>query len=73
MERQIAEELMVALNDLSFELAKISEITQKIKDNEDRVRFRLGLANIIGDLYTELMIPVLRQYPDLDPDKNSSS
>jgi len=69
MERKIAEDLMAALITLGAECTKVSEITQKIQDNDERIKFRRGLGGIIGDVYTELMIPIIRQYPDLDPDK----
>lgn len=71
MERNLSEEFIAALKLLDYEFSKISEITQKIQNEEERVKFRQGLGQIIGNVYTELMVPILRQYPDLDPDKDS--
>lgn len=69
MEKKVAEELIGALKHLDSEFMRISEITRKIQDKDEQVKFRQGLGQLVGDIYTELMIPILRQYPDLDPDK----
>ena len=69
MEKKVAVELIGALKNLDSEFKKISEITQKIQEENEKVKFRQNLGLIVGDIYTEMMIPILREHPELDPDK----
>lgn len=69
MDRQTAEDLMAALVELDGPFSKAAEVTLRIEDREERVKIREGLGGVIGRVYTEVMMPILKQYPDLDPDR----
>jgi len=51
------------------ELGALDILSLKIADDEERRAFRRVLAQIMG-LYTDLIVSVANQYPDLDPDKS---
>jgi len=50
------------------ELGALDVLSHKIADDEERRAFRRVLAQIMA-LYTDLIVSVAHQYPDLDPDK----
>jgi len=68
MERSVAEELMKALLALDGPLNRATELTGKIADVDERKAARRVIAEITSNLYTELIRPIVRQYPDLDPE-----
>jgi len=68
MERSVAEELMQALLALDRPLNRATELTGKIADVDERKAARRVIAEITSNVYTELIRPIVRQYPDLDPD-----
>jgi hypothetical protein len=69
MERRVAELLMAQLSQLDRPLNAATQITDQIVDGAERKQFRRGIGEIISKVYTELMRPIVREYPDLDPDK----
>ena len=68
MERSVAEELMRALLALDGPLNRATELTGKIADLDERKAARRVIAEITSNVYTELIRPIVRQYPDLDPE-----
>ncbi|MCB1832184.1 MAG: hypothetical protein KDH19_01870 [Geminicoccaceae bacterium] len=50
---------------------QMSEVSLEIEDEIERVSIREGVGKSVGFLYTDVIIPILREYPDLDPDKES--
>ena len=70
MDKNLAEQLMNKLHSLDAPINDAVELVEQIPDEDERKRFRKGLGEMMGHIYTDLMIPILRQYPDLDPDKD---
>jgi hypothetical protein len=54
------------------ELNALDALSFKIVDDAERHAFRRVLAQIIG-LYTDLIVSIAHQHPDLDPDKPGGS
>jgi len=69
MDRGVAEPLMKELMALGVCLNSMTVLTDKISDKEEQVEIRRVIGNIMGMIYTDMMIPIMRQYPDLNPDK----
>lgn len=69
MEKNIAEQLIKKFLDTDEPLNAAVKITEQIKNEEERIKFRRGVAEIMGRIYTDLELPIIRQYPELDPDK----
>ncbi len=60
---------MKALLDFGGPFNEATELTYQISDEQERKSVRRPLGEIGVRLY-EAMIPIIRQFPDLDPDKN---
>jgi signal recognition particle GTPase len=70
VDRNVAELLMKRLVALDVDLNGAMEVIEQISDDEELKRFRREIADLVAAIYTNLMVPVLRQYPELDPDKD---
>lgn len=63
-----AEILMGYLRALDEPLNGATEITMSLEDADEAAEIRRKLAKIITSTY-EAMLPIIREYPDLNPDK----
>jgi len=63
-----ANKLMEYLVALDEPLNRATEITMSIEDQVEAAEIRRKLAKIIISAH-EAMIPIVREYPELDPDK----
>ena len=72
MERAVASRVVDAILAVERELGVLSTLSNKIADDQERTTFRRNLAEIIV-LYTDMLMPVVHQYPDLDPDPPANS
>lgn len=69
MNENTAVSLMVALIKLNNSANDVIYEIEKIDDDKLKRLFRRSIANVIGTVYLELMLPIIEEYPDLDPDK----
>jgi len=69
MNRDVAESLMKELLALSDPLNTATSLTARISEREERESLRRALGEIMSKLYTELMIPIISEHRDFDPDK----
>jgi hypothetical protein len=53
-------------------LNKATEIAKQIADLEERKLIHRGLGDVVGRIFTDIMVPIIRQYPDLDPTRKES-
>jgi hypothetical protein len=67
MERAVAEKVMAILAD-GRELNVLDALSHEISGEDERRTFRRTLAQVMG-LYTDLIVSIAYQYPDLDPDR----
>ena len=67
MDKPVAAEIMDIVA-VGHELGALDVLSFKITDEEERKAFRRTLAQIMG-LYTDLVVRIAHQHPDLDPDK----
>lgn len=72
MERGVAEQLMKELLALSGPLNTATSLTNQISSKEEQAVMRRGLGELMNTIYADLMRPIIRQYPDLDPDRTQS-
>ena len=68
MDRSIATEIARQLKALDGPINAAIEAVEKIQDAEQRRAFRRTLATIVGTVYTELLVPIGKEFPDLLPD-----
>lgn len=71
MEKKVAELLMKNLLALSEPLNSATTLIDQISSKDEQAALRRGLGELMGRIYTDLMIPIIEQYPELDPDRTS--
>lgn len=69
MERAIAEQLMRTFLAVNEPLNSATLLTAKIESKDEQESLRRAIGNVMQVIYIDLMRPVIRQYPDLDPDR----
>lgn len=67
MDKNLAEQMLEKLNELNAPFNDAVELTEQIADAKEKSRFRRKLGELMGYAYTELMMPIHEQYPELDP------
>lgn len=67
--KSIAEELMEKLFDLSTAMNTLATHIEQVDVEEQKLTLRRGIADLMRSLYADLMRPVIKEYPELDPDK----
>lgn len=71
MERDIAERLMLIFCGLDTPFNEAAALIETIGDETSKRELRRGLGEVMGRTFTDLMVPIVHQHPDLDPDKDS--
>jgi hypothetical protein len=71
MERATAERLMLIFRGLDAPFNEAAAVIETITDEATKKEFRRALGEVMGHTFTDLMVPIIRQHPDLDPDKDS--
>jgi hypothetical protein len=69
MQRELAGKLMDALLRLGPGFNEIDALVRKIEEPSERSQFLRKLAEGMHVMGYDLVMPIVRQYPDLDPDK----
>ena len=69
MDRDTAERIVKAIEDLTPGLNTFDALSEQITDQEERREFRRKLGSIMTLAGFDLLIPIVKQFPDLDPDK----
>lgn len=72
MERDLAERMMAAVQSLGSGLKKAALITEAMQDQAEAKLLSRHLGSVMADPLYEIFMHVVRQYPDLDPDKQQS-
>lgn len=68
MEKSSAEKVIKAVLQLDVQLNEVDAQLRELPDDAERKALLRALGTIILDLDSELIRPLVRQYPDLDPD-----
>jgi hypothetical protein len=69
MNKDRAKKILNEIKDMDSSFGKLSELVHGISDESERKLYAKRLGDILGRIYTDLMVPIIREYPDLDPDK----
>ena len=69
MKKESAEALMKKLIQLGEAMNEVSTAINQLDSEDERLSLRRGMSGMLADLFTELMHPLIQQYPELDPDK----
>jgi len=63
--RWFVEQIMIA----NTYVSSIADSVEKLESLDERRMLRRGLAELMDHLNMEVLRPVVRQYPELDPDQ----
>jgi hypothetical protein len=69
MERSTAEKLMVIYQRVGDALNQADPLLRGIPDEHERTQHLHALGTMMLDVWTELMAPIVREHPQLDPDR----
>lgn len=69
VKKDSAEALMTKLLELSQAMDRVCSLIDQLESEEEKKELRRGMSGMLADVYTELMLPIIRQFPELDPDK----
>lgn len=69
VDKNLAEQLLEKLNGLNAPFNDAVELSEQIADVNERSRFRKRLGELMGYAYTDLIMPIHEQFPELDPFK----
>jgi len=69
MQKSVAESLMKEMLDIGEHLNAADQLVGKLDDVQELNNYKRAIGNLMGLIYTEVMVPIIKNYPDLDPDK----
>ena len=69
MQKSVAESLMKEMLDIGEHLNAADQLVGKLDDVQELNNYKRAIGNLMGLMYTEVMVPIIKNYPDLDPDK----
>jgi hypothetical protein len=70
MDRDLAERIVKGVLDLSPPFDALDILSTEIADPDEKRAFRLALGNLMAGTM-DLLRPVIRRFPDLDPDRDT--
>ena len=68
MDREEAVQLMAGIEKVNAQLNELAETFESIDDAEIKKRVKRAFGQAAGLMWFEIMAPICRQFPDLDPD-----
>jgi len=71
MDKSLATELVDALAKCQRVLDGAEVVARKVGDPTERDRIRTAIMKASGVLYTEVMLGIISEHPDLDPHRPS--
>lgn len=71
MDRELATRLMCVLPDVGRPLNEAAQLIEEISDEAEKLKFKRAIGEIMAKLFTDLMLDIIGQYPELDPDKDT--
>jgi hypothetical protein len=69
MRRDVAEQALAALNDASLKMNLTLVLIQQECSDEEFRKYRRGTGFAMGYLYTDVIMPILKEHPDLEPEE----
>jgi hypothetical protein len=70
MQRDVAEKLMELLNRMWEPFNQATKLIDQIPSQRSNGALRRGLGEGYGRVYADVMVRIIREYPDLDPDRD---
>jgi hypothetical protein len=70
MDRATAEKLMEIYDRVGTTLCEAESVIVAEPDHDARKKLLLALGEQMGNLWVSLQAPIVKEYPDLDPDRD---
>ncbi len=71
MDKALAAQIVERILAAEREFGALNVLSERISDEQERRALRRHLAEAMNR-YTDILMSIVRQYPDLDPDKNAT-
>ena len=69
MDKALATKLIEQCRRIDDTLSVATALAAEIADDEERKRYLRAIADIIADVFVTLIRPIVKEYPELDPDR----
>jgi hypothetical protein len=69
MDKETAIAMLSKIEVIGSHLNELGEITNRISDDDEAKKFRKLIAKAMIAVSFDVAMPIIGQYPDLDPDK----
>ena len=69
MEKILASQIMESALAFGTEIGKLDALISRIESSTEKKEFVDALGRVIGTITDDIVLRIVRQYPDLDPDK----
>jgi hypothetical protein len=69
MQKTLASQILESALALGKELNKVDALISRIEDGREKKEFVDALGDILGTLTARIVFRIIREYPELDPDK----
>jgi uncharacterized FlaG/YvyC family protein len=69
MRRETAETIAQAMKKIDQILGQLHEVADEIDDEEEKKKLRGAFGNVILDIHENITLEVVKQFPDLHPDR----
>lgn len=69
MEKSLAASIIEGSLVVGQSLNELLRLVEKVTEGRVQKDLRRQIGDVMGRLYTDVMMPVIQQYPDLDPDR----
>ena len=71
MDRSTAEKLMAIYHRVGESLNQADPLVRGISDEQERTKHLRALGTMMADVWTQLMAPIVKEHPQLDPDRKT--
>ena len=72
MKREIAEPIVKAMKSVDLAIDQLTKAVRAIEEEDERKRMLKFIAGVIHDSHMEIILPVVKLFPDLHPDVPNS-
>jgi len=73
MEKALADIILKSVLNLGKGLNDLDPIVREVNDFDERKRLLICLGVVMSELNAGIVIPIIKQYPEMDPDAPESA
>ena len=69
MKRDVAEKIIQAVKDMDQVFGQLDAASNQIDEEDERKKLRRAVATLVFDVHEKITLEIVKQYPDLHPDR----